>query len=202
MNPINQNSTAIEGYTIFNDNKNFKLYESKYGWINSTGYIEDFSLDNSNIFKTDFNAILNKNWLLINCYYVSLSVNYFNFDMNSIISMKVHYELNNREFFPYLEIETLPIKSYTGIHGAATAFAVLTLLTNIYNILRSTKDKRDIKDLLIREYAPYVGNEISYVTTENYVIYSFKRIYYNILYFFRYNFVTPNFFIFMSKFII
>lgn len=199
IDTTNLNITAIEGYTILNESSNKNKYVSKNGWLDSTGYVEYFSLENPNAFKTDFNAISNKNWILINSFYFSFEINYFNIHMNSIIALQINYEKLGLKYFPKVNINVMSIENITGIHGAATAFAVLTLLTNIYNILRSTPEKREIKEVLIAEYSPYVGNEVTYVSNENYCVYGFKKMYYNILYFFRYNFVTPNFFIFMSK---
>lgn len=153
-------------------------------------------------FHNKMKELQDLNWVNIHTKFFYVTINFFNFNINSVIVFHLYYEKEGNTFNPNFRLYVLnQNKIFNSLALGTLIFSFLTLLTSIYMILRDKKSRDETRVVLLKEYDKYLSfsSRISMTEHENVCVVFFKRIYYNVVYFFRLYFIQPNFFLILSK---
>ncbi len=179
-----------------------KSFTGNYGNYDDHGYEAFIPVFDPKSYYDMMENLDNLQWISNNCVYLQFKLNYFNVNMNSVITVSVTYEKLGVKFYPIFKVRTLNRdKVADPLQIAALAFAILTMLTSFYMQLRTIKSKEEIKPILDKEYEHYITSNVSNRReSEQAISFFFKKIFYKFIYFIRLNFIVPDFLAFISRF--
>ena len=171
---------------------------------NGDGYYYDINTYNDyNLFYAATINLQSLNWLDEASDFLSLNMNFFNINMNGLVSFQIFYERIGVNFYPSNKLRFINLATLVDpLNIVSIIFALLALLTSIYMLLRKRSEREELRPGLLKQYDQYLNDESSsYRKSQirNPISLFFKRIFYSIVYYFTLSFNAPNIFFVISK---
>ena len=160
------------GFNFTYENNGPSKFKGVHNVYYDSGYNRNVKINTPTDFYKETNEMIDLQWINSASKFLSITINFYNFNIDSLIVFSQYYERVGIYYYPKTTIFTFNNKNYFNTLALITLiFSILTLLTSIYMILRSKESTVEMKVQLSKEYEKYLSfGSMSRFTDENAIV--------------------------------
>lgn len=193
--------TGIE--YLYESNSN-NIYKGILNDYDTSGYYKIIPIFSPNEFYNTTNELDDLQWINSDCFFVSLTVNFYNFNLDSLIIFHLYYEKIGLFYYPTTKFSEFNKHSLFDATAIATFFfGLMTFITSFFMIKKDESTKTEAIKTLSKKYEKYLeigrGRYDNDDEDENFILIFLRRNFFKVKFFFERNFNRPDLFFYISK---